>query len=55
MELTADLIAIQGILSSKMKHTGDFTRINYKGGKTFYYYKIHNAILQSDILITEPE
>lgn len=35
MELTADLIAIQGILTSKIKQTGEFTKINYKGGK-FY-------------------
>lgn len=36
MELTADLIAIQGILTSKMKQTGEFTKINYKGGKFIF-------------------
>lgn len=32
MDLTSDLICIQGILSRLMKNTGEFTRINYKGG-----------------------
>nr|XP_023018014.1 uncharacterized protein LOC111507024 [Leptinotarsa decemlineata] len=31
-ELTSDLIAIQGILSSLIKNTGEFTKINYRGG-----------------------
>ncbi|CAH1100977.1 unnamed protein product [Psylliodes chrysocephalus] len=32
MELTSDLIAIQSILANLIKNTGDFTRVNYKGG-----------------------
>lgn len=33
MELNADLVSIQGILSSKLKEIGEFTNINYRGGK----------------------
>lgn len=33
MELTSDLITLQGILSGVIKSTGDFTKIKYRGGK----------------------
>lgn len=43
MELTTDIVAIQGILSSLMKQTGDFTKIKCKGGKDGFLY-IFNRI-----------
>ncbi|XP_072394292.1 uncharacterized protein [Diabrotica undecimpunctata] len=32
MNLTSDLIRIQGILSNLIKNTGEFTKVNYRGG-----------------------
>ncbi|KAJ8933250.1 hypothetical protein NQ314_014131 [Rhamnusium bicolor] len=32
MDLSSDLVAIQGILISAVKTTGEFTKINYRGG-----------------------
>lgn len=33
MELSKNIIGIQGVLSQCSQKIGEFTRINYKGGK----------------------
>lgn len=40
MELTADLVAIQGILMNVIKTTGEFTKINYKGGEWIFLISV---------------
>ncbi|XP_018564198.1 uncharacterized protein LOC108905698 isoform X2 [Anoplophora glabripennis] len=44
MELTDDLVAIQGILINVIKITGEFTKINYKGGNEEKILKIIEQI-----------
>ncbi|CAG9827894.1 unnamed protein product [Diabrotica balteata] len=40
MNLTSDLIRIQGILSNLIKNTGEFTKVNYRGGNEDVILKV---------------
>ncbi|KAG5892312.1 hypothetical protein JTB14_023492 [Gonioctena quinquepunctata] len=52
MELTSELIAIQGILSSLIKQTGEFTKINYRGGNED---KILDVMVEIQKFISHPD
>lgn len=50
MELTPDLIAVQGILSCIVKQTGEFSKINYRGGKKNNLLKFWKNPLQVHVV-----